>query len=82
MAGAQDDNPQKSISFFSFEENLCHEVNEAKMMVAAGLTSTYFENPYIRKILQDLEPRHRPVYQKKLLRLVRCIINESGEEVW
>ena len=51
-------------------------------MVAAGLTSTYFENPYIRKILQDLEPRHRPVYQKKLLRLVRCIINESGEEVW
>ena len=81
VAGGQIDMPYKSIGFFSFEENLHHQVNEAKMMISCGLTCTFFENQYVRKTLQDLQPRHRPVYRKKLLRLVRCVIDESGEEV-
>ena len=51
------------------------------MMIASGLTCKFFENPYVQHTLQSLQPHHHPVYRLKLVRLVRCIIDESGEEV-
>ena len=66
---------------FSFEQNLDHWINEAKMMIANGLPGNFFECPYVKKTLEDLEPRHRPAYRLKLVRLIRCIIDESGAEV-
>ena len=81
VAGFQVGNPQKGIPFFKFEENLSHEVNEAYMMISTGISCSFFENPHVRKTFHDLQPRHRPVHRKKLIRLVRCVIDESGEEV-
>ena len=66
---------------FSFEQNLDHQINEAKMMIANGLPGNFFECPYVKKTLEDLEPRHRPAYRLKLVRLIRCIIDKSGAEV-
>ena len=71
----------KTISFFSFEENLDHQINEAIVMIVTGISGTFFENPYVRKFLSDLQPRHHPLFRKKMARVVRCIINESSEEV-
>ena len=38
--------PTKGISFFSFEENIDHVINQAKVMTSTGVTGTFFENPY------------------------------------
>ena len=73
--------PSKSITMFSFEESLQHHAHQARMMISAGLTCTFFENTYVRSALQSIQPRYRPLYRKKLMRLVRCYADESTAEV-
>ena len=77
----QDVIPKKTISFFPFEENLRHQINEAKAMISTGVLYTFFENPYVRKTLSDLEPRHRPAHREKFCRVIRCAVDQSDEEV-
>ena len=81
VACADEEVPHKSISFFPFEENIDHQINEAIVMIVTGISGTFFENPYVRQLLHDLQPRHRPVFRKKMAQLVRCAIDESAEEV-
>ena len=73
--------PSRCITMFSFEESLQHHATQARMMISAGLTCTFFENTYVKSALQQLQPRHRPLYRLKLIRLVRCFADESTSEV-
>ena len=41
----------------------------------------FFTNPYVKDLLCHLEPRHCPVYRKKLTRIVWCIMDVSQSEV-
>ena len=81
VACADEEVPHKSISFFPFEENIDHQINEALVMIVTGISGRFFENPYVRQLLHDLQPRHRPLFRKKMAQLVRCAIDESAEEV-
>ena len=73
--------PSKGMGFFPFEEQLVHHANEARALASTGIGASFFQNPYVRDYLQQLNPRHRPLYRLKLLRLARCLIDTTGNEV-
>ena len=60
--------------FFSFEEDLPHHINEAIVIVTTGVPTSFFINYHVRQWLSQLNPKHRPIYREKLLRLL-CVIN-------
>ena len=69
-----DSDPSKGIGgFFSFEEDLIHHINEAYVVISTGSTVSFFSNPYVRDWLGKLEPKHRPLYRVKFLRILRVI---------
>ena len=43
------------------------------------VVTTFFENPYMKDLLTNLEPKHKPVYWKKLGQLI-MVINEIVKE--
>ena len=73
--------PSKGLSFFRFEEDLPHHVREAMVISTTGVATTFFENPYVRELMARLEPRHKPVYRRKLGRLIMVIDEVVREEV-
>ena len=73
--------PVCGMGFFPFEEQLKHHVDEGLSLASTGIGVSFFQNPYVRDYLQGLQPRHRPVYRLKLVRIIRCIIDVSQSEV-
>ena len=73
--------PVKGIGFFPFEEDLPHHIRETFVIVCTGSPMSFFENPYVKDMLTGLSPRHRPVYRKKLTKLLRCVADVSQKEV-
>eukprot|EP00956_Cyclotella_meneghiniana_P030727 scaffold78248_cov106-Cyclotella_meneghiniana.AAC.1 len=59
--------------FFPFEEDLPHHINEALVVISTGSPISFFANPFVIEWLQKIEPRHRPLYRVKFLRLLRVI---------
>lgn len=78
---AGDSRPVKGMPFYKFEEDLPHHIREALVIISTGSALSFFENPFVRDWLNSLEPRHRPIYRKKLARLIRCIIDITTKEV-
>lgn len=73
--------PSKRKSFFPFEEDLIHHIDDALMICSTGVTLSFFGNPFVRNWLMHLEPRHRPIYRLKLTRAIRCIQDVLQSEV-
>ena len=73
--------PGKGMGFFPFEEDLWNHINECLVTISTGCTISFFDNPYVRDLLSGLNPRHRPVYRLKLVRLQRCCNDVLQKEV-
>ena len=67
--------------YYSFEEDLEHHVREAMVILATGCPMSFFNNPFVKDWLRHLDPKHRPVYRMKLLRIIRCISDVLNTEV-
>lgn len=73
--------PVKGIGFFPFEEDLRYHILETFVVINAGTPLSFFANPYVKDLLNGLNPRHRPVYRKKLTKLLRCVSDTLQQEV-
>jgi len=73
--------PTNRMGFFPFEEQLHHHTREAIGLASTGIGAAFFQNPHIRDYLRALQPRHRPIYRLKLIRLIRCVIDTTQSEV-
>ena len=69
------------MDFFSFEEDLLYHIDQAFVVVSSGLGTGFFQNPHVRDMLKRLNPRHRPMYPLKFLRLLRVICYVLNEEI-
>ncbi len=58
-----------------------HHIDEALVICSTGIGVSFFGNPFVRNWLQNLEPRHRPIYRIKLTRVIRCIQDILQSEV-
>ena len=73
--------PTKGMAFFKFEEDLEHHIREAMVICTSGVPTSFFDNPYVRDLLQNLQPQHRPIYRMKLGRIIMVIDEIIREEV-
>ena len=55
--------PTKGDGFFPFEEDLPHHIREALVICSTGISTSFFDNPYVKSLLQGLNPQHRPVVE-------------------
>eukprot|EP00957_Ditylum_brightwellii_P037975 2872191-Ditylum_brightwellii.AAC.1 len=65
--------PTKGHGFFPFEEDLPHHNSEALVICSTGISTLFFDNPYIKLLMQGLNPCHWPVSQTKLAKIVLCV---------
>ncbi len=70
-----------SEKFYSMEDDLGHHVRKAMVILATGCPMSFFNNPFVKDWLCQLDPKHRPVYRLKLLRIISCINNVLINEV-
>ena len=70
-----------SDKYYSVEEDLYQHIREAMMILSTGCPMSFFSNPFVKDWLRHLDPKHRPVYRLKLLRIIRCIIDVLQNEV-
>ena len=73
--------PSSGLGFFPFEEQFYHHTRNALVLASSGIGASFFQTPYVLDYLQTLQSRHRPIYRLKLVRLIRCIIDTSQNEV-
>jgi len=78
---SSDDVPTKGMGFFDFEEDLSHHINECFIIISTGLPMGFFCSPHVQDLLRGLEPRHKPLYPLKLMRLLRVVILTLNEEI-
>ena len=67
--------------FFSMAEDLPHHVRAMKMVASTGVPNSFFENVFVKDYLANLEPRHRAIYRRTLLRLLRVFVDCQNKEV-
>jgi len=60
--------------FFPFEESLEYHVLEAIVIVSTGIGTSFFLNPRVGKLVRKLQPRHRSVHPKKVVKIIHCIL--------
>ena len=51
------------------------------VILSTGCPMSFFGNPFVKSWLSRLNPKHRPVYRLKLLRIIRCINDVLTNEV-
>jgi hypothetical protein len=80
--GAFDANvPVVNLRYFPFEEDLDHQIHELLIICSTGISTSFFNNSFVRDYIKALEPRHRLVYRLKLVRIIRCIMDTLQDEV-
>ncbi len=50
-------------------------------IASSGVCTSFFDNPYVRNMLLALNERHRPIYRKKLARVLICVNDVLKDEV-
>ena len=73
--------PVVNLKFFPFEEDLDHQIREALIICSTGTSTSFFNNSFVRDYIKALEPHHCLVYRLKLVRIIRCIMDTSQDEV-
>ena len=73
--------PTKGHGFFPFEEDLPHHIREAIVICSTGISTSFYDYPYVKSLLQGLNPRHRPVYWSKLANIVLVVHEVLTAEV-
>ena len=54
--------PTKGDGFYKFEEDLPYHVREALVITSTGVSTFFFDNPYVCNIMLTLHECHRPIY--------------------
>eukprot|EP00957_Ditylum_brightwellii_P038846 2936307-Ditylum_brightwellii.AAC.1 len=52
--------PTKGQVFFPFEEDLPHHIHEALVICSTGINKSFFDNLYVKLLMQGLNPCHQP----------------------
>eukprot|EP00957_Ditylum_brightwellii_P009310 704520-Ditylum_brightwellii.AAC.1 len=65
--------PTKGQGFFPFEEDLPHHICKALVICSTGISMSFFDNPYVKSLMQGFNPHHWPVYRTKLVTIVLCV---------
>ena len=65
----------------SFEDDLHNHINQALVVISTGVAVSFFDNPHVRTMCTDLNPRHKTVYCLKMVRLIRCVVDVMQQEV-
>ena len=73
--------PTKGHGFFPFEEDLPNHIREAIAICSTGISASFYDNPYVKSLLQGLNPRHRPVYRAKLAKIIFVVHEVLTAEV-
>ena len=68
-------------NFYSMAENLPHLVRAMKMIVSTGVPNSFFNNAFVKDYLSHLNPKHRTIYRRTLLRLLRVFVACQDKEV-
>lgn len=67
--------------FFSMADDLPHHVRAMKMVASSGVPNSFFDNVFVKDYLAHLEPQHRAIYRRTLLRLLRVFVDCQNKEV-
>ena len=67
--------------FYNMAEDLPHHVRAMKAVVSSGVPNSLFDNVFFRDYLSRLQPRHRAIYHRTLLRLLRVYVDCQNKEV-
>ena len=62
-------------------KELPYHVRSMKGIVFSGVPNSFFDNVFIRDYLANLAPRHRAIYRRTLLRLLRVYVDCQNKEV-
>ena len=73
--------PTKGQGFFPFEEDLPHHIREAIVICSTGISTSFYDNPYVKSLMQGLNPHHRPVYWAKLAKIILVVHEVLTAEV-
>ena len=66
---------------YTFEQQLDYHIHESIIFASTGVSASFFAHPSYHDFMRRVDPRHRPVYRLKLVRLVRCVIDVMQNEV-
>ena len=72
---------QDGVNFFTIAEDLPHHIRAMKAVVSSGVPNSFFQNVFVRDYLAKLAPRHRAIYRRTLLRLLRVYVDCQNKEV-
>ena len=75
------DHHGKDTYFFSMAEDLPHHVRAMKVVASTGVPNSFFNNAFVKEYCAHLEPRHRPIYRRTLLRLLSVFVDCQIKEV-
>ena len=62
-------------------EDLPHHVRAMKMIASSGVPNSFFDNVFVKDYIANLEPRHRVIYRRTLLQLLRVFVDCQNKEV-
>ena len=51
------------------------------MVVSTGVANSFFDNPFVKDYLKNLNEKHRLKYRWTLIRLLRVYVAEQDKEV-
>ena len=68
-------------NFYSMAEDLPHHVRAMKAIVSSGVPNSFFNNVFVKDYLGNLQPLHRAIYRRTLLRLLRVFVDCQSKEV-
>lgn len=81
MKGATPLRQYLNTDFFTMAEDLPHHVRAMKAVASSGVPNSLFDNAFFRDYLGSLQPRHRAIYRRTLLRLLRVYVDCQNKEV-
>ena len=72
---------RKEHNFYTIAEDFSHHVCAMKAVASSRVSNSFFDNVFVRGYLAKLQPRHRAIYRRTLLRLLRVYVDCQNKEV-
>ena len=68
-------------NFYTMAEDLPYHVRAMKAVASSEMPNFFFNNVFVRAYLAKLQPQHRAIYRRILLRLLRVYVDCQNKEV-
>ena len=66
---------------FSMEDDMINHIHKILTIMSLGAPMQFYDDLFGKDFLAKLEPRHQPIFHRKLVRLVRCVVDTQSKEV-